>query len=75
MGRAYQRKDLTFGVPAEPNRQDTVMHTAVSVMADICRRWLLIMGLQSEVFDVFALDFEQYNARFVESGHELPQPD
>ena len=63
MGRAYQRRDLTFGVPAEPRRQDMVMHTAVSVMADLCRLWLATMGEGSDAFGDFALAFQQFTGQ------------
>jgi len=62
MGRAFQRRDLTFGVPAEPDRQDMVMHSAISLMADLCSMWLMTMGKQSGAFDGFALEFEPFNA-------------
>lgn len=60
LGRAYQRRDLTFGVRAEPDRQDMVMHVALWVMMDLYRLWLQVMGQESEAFDRFEAQAPKY---------------
>lgn len=63
MGRAYQRDELTFGVPATSERQDRVMQTALAIMGEIWIVWADVMTLTSEGLTEFAGKLQAYLAK------------